>query len=38
MAQNIDVFGFELDGADLADLSTLDNGTRLGPHPDKFNG
>jgi 2,5-diketo-D-gluconate reductase A len=38
IAENIDVFDFVLDGADLADLSTLDNGTRLGPHPDTFNG
>ncbi|MEV4312512.1 aldo/keto reductase [Actinocrispum sp. NPDC049592] len=38
MAENIDVFGFRLDEADLAEMSTLDNGTRLGPHPDTFNG
>lgn len=34
--ENIDVFGFELDDADLAALAALDNGTRLGPDPDTF--
>jgi diketogulonate reductase-like aldo/keto reductase len=34
--ENIDVFGFELDGDDLAALAGLDNGTRLGPDPDTF--
>ncbi len=36
IAENIDVFGFELDEADLAALAGLDNGTRLGPDPDTF--
>ncbi|MFF4602541.1 aldo/keto reductase [Streptomyces sp. NPDC001339] len=36
IAENFDVFGFELDDADLAELSGLDNGTRLGPDPDTF--
>ncbi|MFI1178759.1 aldo/keto reductase [Streptomyces sp. NPDC020799] len=34
--ENLDVFGFELDGADLQALAGLDNGTRLGPDPDEF--
>ncbi|MBZ4324565.1 aldo/keto reductase [Streptomyces sp. SCA2-4] len=34
--ENFDVFGFELDGEDMAALSALDSGTRLGPHPDEF--
>ncbi len=37
-AENIDVFGFQLDEADLAEMSTVDNGARLGPDPDAFNG
>ncbi|WP_269858864.1 aldo/keto reductase [Streptomyces sp. RPT161] len=36
IAENIDVFGFELDGDDLAALAGLDSGTRLGPDPDTF--
>jgi hypothetical protein len=32
------VAGFQLDGSDLAELSTLDKGERLGPDPDRFNG
>lgn len=35
--QNIDVFGFELSDADIAAITTLDNGTRIGPEPDAFN-
>jgi 2,5-diketo-D-gluconate reductase A len=38
IAENIDVFGFRLDDADLTELSTLDKGERLGPDPDRFNG
>ncbi len=34
--ENIDVFGFELDTADLAALAGLADGTRLGPDPDTF--
>jgi len=34
--ENADVFGFELDTADLAALSGLADGTRLGPNPDTF--
>jgi 2,5-diketo-D-gluconate reductase A len=36
IAENFDVFGFELDAADLADISTLDSGRRLGPDPAHF--
>ncbi|TJZ54373.1 aldo/keto reductase [Streptomyces piniterrae] len=34
--ENIDVFGFELDDADLADLARLDAGNRIGPDPATF--
>jgi diketogulonate reductase-like aldo/keto reductase len=34
--ENLDVFGFELDEDDLAQISTLDTGQRLGPDPAKF--
>jgi 2,5-diketo-D-gluconate reductase A len=37
IAANIDVFGFELDVADLARLAELDTGTRTGPDPHEFN-
>ena len=33
--ENIDVFDFELAAADMAELAGLDDGTRLGPHPDR---
>lgn len=36
IAENIDVFGFELDDEDLAALARLDTGTRLGPDPATF--
>ncbi|GAA4489982.1 aldo/keto reductase [Rhodococcus olei] len=32
--QNLDVFGFELTGADMAALAGLDRGLRTGPDPD----
>ncbi|MFF7673952.1 aldo/keto reductase [Actinacidiphila glaucinigra] len=35
--ENIDVFGFDLDGEDLAAIDALDNGGRLGPDPSSFN-
>ena len=35
--QNIDVFDFELDDADMAAIATLDSGRRTGPNPDDFN-
>ncbi len=34
--ENIDLFGFELDDADMAAIAGLESGTRLGPHPDEF--
>lgn len=34
IVQNIDLFDFELDDADMAAIAALDSGTRLGPHPD----
>lgn len=36
IAENFDVFGFELDTDDLAALAGLDRGNRLGPDPDTF--
>ena len=35
--QNIDVFDFELDDADMAAIATLESGRRTGPNPDEFN-
>lgn len=37
IAENIDVFGFELDEDDLAAFAALDEGKRLGSHPAEFN-
>jgi 2,5-diketo-D-gluconate reductase A len=34
--ENLDVFDFELDAADLAAIDALGNGTRLGPDPSTF--
>jgi diketogulonate reductase-like aldo/keto reductase len=36
IAENIEVFGFELDADDLAAIATLENGRRTGPDPDAF--
>ncbi|MFZ4486613.1 MAG: aldo/keto reductase [Candidatus Nanopelagicales bacterium] len=36
IAENIDVFGFELDAEDLAAIATLESGRRTGPDPDDF--
>ncbi|MCQ6551672.1 aldo/keto reductase [Streptomyces sp. C10-9-1] len=36
IAENIDLFGFELDADDLAALAALDEGRRLGPDPALF--
>ncbi|MGP8297687.1 aldo/keto reductase [Streptomyces inhibens] len=36
IAENIDVFDFTLDDADLAALAALDSGNRLGPDPATF--
>lgn len=35
--QNIDVFDFVLDDADMAAIATLESGRRTGPNPDEFN-
>lgn len=35
IAENLDVFGFELDAADLAVIDGLDSGERVGSHPDE---
>jgi diketogulonate reductase-like aldo/keto reductase len=34
--ENIDIFDFELDEADLATFAELNVGRRLGPHPNEF--
>jgi len=36
IAQNIDLFGFSLDAADLHQIAALDNGGRIGPNPDTY--
>jgi 2,5-diketo-D-gluconate reductase A len=36
IAENIDVFGFELDVEDMAGIATLESGRRTGPDPDDF--
>jgi 2,5-diketo-D-gluconate reductase A len=33
---NFDIFGFELADDDVAAISALDEGRRLGPDPDRF--
>jgi 2,5-diketo-D-gluconate reductase A len=38
IAQNFDVFGFELSDADMATLDGLDEGTRFRPDPDAYQG
>ncbi len=37
IAENFDVFSFELDAEDLAAVAGLDSGSRLGPDPDEMN-
>jgi len=37
IAENFDVFGFELTEADLKQIATLDGGRRTGPDPEKIN-
>ena len=37
IASNFDVFDFELSPTDMASISSLDDGTRLGPDPRTFN-
>ena len=34
--ENIAVFDFELDAADMAAIASLDAGVRTGPNPDTF--
>jgi diketogulonate reductase-like aldo/keto reductase len=36
IAENIDVFDFELSAQDMAAVGGLDTGTRRGPDPDTF--
>jgi len=36
MRENVDVFDFELDDADMETFAALDVGRRLGPHPNEF--
>jgi 2,5-diketo-D-gluconate reductase A len=36
IAENLDVFDFELDASDLAAIERLDADHRTGPHPDQF--
>jgi 2,5-diketo-D-gluconate reductase A len=37
IAENFDVFGFELDAADLSAIEGLNRDERMGPDPDEFN-
>ena len=37
IASNLDVFDFELSANEMATISSLDGGTRLGPNPRTFN-
>ena len=37
IASNFDVFDFELSANQMASISSLDDGTRLGPNPRTFN-
>lgn len=37
IASDIDVFDFELNRDDMASISSLEDGARLGPHPRSFN-
>ncbi|MGX5697299.1 aldo/keto reductase [Agromyces soli] len=38
IAENLDVFGFELDAAELSAIDALERDGRTGPHPDEFHG
>ncbi|SCK06260.1 Aldo/keto reductase [Streptomyces sp. WMMB 714] len=37
MRENLDVFGFELDGEDMAAIGGMETGERVGPDPDTLN-
>ncbi|MET0354814.1 aldo/keto reductase [Plantibacter sp. MCCC 1A11337] len=37
IAQNFDVFGFELSADEIASIDALDSGKRVGSHPDEVN-
>ena len=37
LAENLDVFGFELDADDMAAMVAMDSGRRVGTHPDDGN-
>lgn len=37
MAENFQVFDFELSDAEMASIDALDRNERMGPHPDNFN-
>ncbi|WP_418275183.1 aldo/keto reductase [Isoptericola jiangsuensis] len=37
IAENFDLFDFELTEADLSDITALDRGERIGSHPDEMN-
>jgi len=36
IASNLNVFDFELSADEMASISSLDDGTRLGPNPRTF--
>jgi len=38
IAENLDVFGFELTADELASIDALERDGRTGPHPDEFHG
>jgi len=38
MAENLDVFDFELSAEEIASIDGLDKGTRVGPDPDTYEG
>ena len=38
IAENLDLFGFELEPAELDAIDALDRDGRTGPHPDEFHG
>ena len=36
IAENLEVFDFELDESDMAAIATLESGRRTGPDPDEY--